>query len=59
MGVLVMPAGKSGHMELGYLAGIKTPVYVLFDKEPERYDIMYRFADDVVFSVEELVEVLK
>jgi hypothetical protein len=42
-GVLVMPAGKSAHMELGYMSAEK-PTFVLFDKEPERYDIMYRFA---------------
>ena len=59
VGVLVLPAGKSGHMELGYLAGKEKPCYVLFDKEPERYDVMYRFANDVVFSVDELVEVLR
>ncbi len=43
-GVLVLPAGKSGHMELGYLAGQGKPVYILLDQEPERYDVMYGFA---------------
>ena len=31
--VLVMPAGRSGHLELGYFAGTGKPGYVLFDKE--------------------------
>lgn len=44
IGVLVLPAGKSGHLELGYMAGQGKPVFILLDKEPERYDVMYRFA---------------
>jgi hypothetical protein len=60
-GVLVLPAGKSGHIELGYLVGQGKPTYVLFPEEPERdrWDLMYRFATKVVFSVEELINELK
>ena len=54
IGVLVMPAGRSGHLELGYLRGQGKPVYILFDKEPERYDQMYQFAEEVFFNKEEL-----
>ena len=56
--VLVMPAGKSAHIELGWFCKDK-PAFVLFDKEPERYDIMYRFVYEtggaVVFSDQELL----
>ncbi len=41
-GVLVLPAGKSAHIELGYLRGQKKPTFVLFEQEPDRYDVMYR-----------------
>ena len=41
--VLVMPAGKSAHLELGYAVGMGKKAYLLFEKEPERYDLMYRF----------------
>lgn len=58
-GVLVLPAGKSGHIEFGYMAGRGKPAYVLFDKVPERYDVMYNFATDIFFSVDELLEGLK
>lgn len=58
-GVLVLPAGKSGHLELGYLAGLGKPAYILFDKVPERYDVMYNFATDVFFSWEEFLEAVK
>lgn len=57
-GVLVMPAGKSGHLELGYLIGQGKRGYVLFQEEPDRYDVMHRFATGVAFSVEELVRQL-
>lgn len=43
-GVLVLPAGKSGHLELGYLAGRGTPTFVLFAEVPERWDVMYQFS---------------
>ena len=59
LGVLVMPAGKSAHMELGYLIGKRTPCFVLFPEPPERYDAMYRLGAQVVFSVDELIERLK
>ena len=54
--VLVMPAGKSAHMELGYAAGTKKPCFVLFEGEPERYDIMYLFANDVFVDSDKLIE---
>lgn len=50
-GVLVLPAGKSGHLELGYLIGQGKRGYILFDgePEPERWDVMYQFATGGVF----------
>ena len=60
MAVLVLPAGKSGHLELGYMIGQGKPGYILFeDKMPERWDVMYLFATNVFFGVEELLEELK
>ena len=56
--VLVMPAGKSGHLELGYAIGKGKKGYILFDKEPERFDVMHRFADKVFLSIEDLIKQL-
>lgn len=57
--VLVLPAGKSGHLELGYMRGAGKRCYVLFDKEPERWDVMYQFADGgVFFDINKLKEKL-
>lgn len=58
IGVLLMPAGKSGHLELGYLLGQGKPGFILFDKEPERVDIMHNFATDVFLNLEEMKETL-
>jgi hypothetical protein len=57
-GVLVCPAGKSGHLELGFLLGQGKPGYILLDGEPERFDVMYQFATGVCTSVSELAEQL-
>lgn len=51
VGVLMLPAGKSGHLELGYMAGRGKYTVIFFpDGEPERWDCMYQFADKVVFD---------
>ncbi len=55
--VLVMPCGRSGHLELGYVCRDK-PGFVLFDGEPERIDVMYQFATGLAMSIEELVPML-
>ena len=56
--VMVMPAGKSSHLELGYTIGKGKPGFVLFDAVPERYDVMYQFATGVFFNVDDLIKEL-
>lgn len=56
--VMVLPCGKSGHLEFGWAVGQGKPAYILFDGEPERYDLMYAFATDIFFSPEELLGAL-
>lgn len=53
--VLVLPAGKSAHLELGWALGRGTPGFILLDGDPDRFDVMYQFAADVCESVDELV----
>lgn len=53
-GVLYLPAGKSGHMELGVMIGMGKPGFIVMDKEPDRWDVMYNFAAGVCFSWEDL-----
>lgn len=56
--VLVLPAGKSGHLELGYFLGQHKPGYILLDGTPERYDVMYNFATRVFSKTVDLVDYL-
>ena len=58
VGILMLPAGKSGHLELGYLAGQGKKTYILLDKEPERWDVMYNFMTGVFFNIEDLIKEL-
>lgn len=51
--VLVLPAGKSGHLELGWSLGRGVPGYILLDN-PERWDVMYQFATGVFTNIKAL-----
>ena len=57
-GILILPAGKSGHLELGYMIGCGKPGYILLDK-PDRWDVMYQFATGIFFDEAEMIEELK
>lgn len=59
MGLLVMPAGKSGHLELGYLIGSGKPGFILMDGEPERFDVMVNFATDIFLNEGEMLDYFK
>lgn len=59
IGVLLMPAGKSGHLEAGFLIGQYKPVYVLLPEEPDRFDVMYAFFSGVFVEKKDLLNVVK
>lgn len=54
--IMMMPAGKSAHLELGYAVGQNKKTFILFDHEPDRFDLMYQFVDlkNICFNQEEL-----
>jgi len=56
--VLVAPAGKSGHLEFGWALGRGKRGYYLLDN-PDRWDVMLKFATKVVTDVEELVTAIE
>ena len=56
--VMLLPAGKSGHLEFGYMLGQGKPGFILYDGEPERWDVMYRFSNGVFFERDELFKVI-
>ncbi|MBI2108683.1 MAG: hypothetical protein HYT93_00680 [Parcubacteria group bacterium] len=55
--ILHLPAGKSGHLELGYAIGKGKKGYILLDSA-ERWDVMYKFAHGVFHNFDELLEEL-
>lgn len=51
--VLVMPCGRSAHLEAGYFVGAGKPLYILLsDGEPE---LMYRMASEVCVNIDEVL----
>lgn len=57
--VLVLPAGKSAHLELGYVIGQGKPGFIYMEEEPTRFDIMYKFATSILTDLNELEDTLK
>ena len=45
-GILILPAGKSCALELGYILGQGKPGWVLLD-DPERWEVMWQFATGI------------
>lgn len=57
--VLLMPAGKSAHLELGYFIGRGKPGFIACPEDVGRYDVMYRFANAVCTTYAQLVEAVR
>ncbi len=62
--ILALPSGRSGHLELGWVAGVAWAIggkktYILLEGDPERYDVMYKMATGVFFKLDELIRELK
>ena len=53
--LLVLPAGKSGHMEIMYAAyGVGAKTAILLDPEDVRWDVMYQFIPTILHSDKEI-----
>ena len=57
--VLVLPAGRSAHLEFGFELGRHKTGYVLLPGAPERFDVMYKFANRVFLNEEDLLQELQ
>lgn len=56
--VLVLPCGRSAHLEAGWAAGAGKTLMILLLGDQLEPELMYRIANKIVLSVEELVEAL-
>lgn len=54
-GLLVCPAGKSAHLELGYMLGSGRKGYILLDTQGIRWDVMYQFANGIYQDINNLI----
>jgi nucleoside 2-deoxyribosyltransferase len=59
--VLVLPAGRSAHLEAGYMIGKGRPVFILLDEVSGnlRWDVMYKFAAGVTRDISVIADGLK
>jgi hypothetical protein len=53
-GVLVMPCGRSAHIEAGYFVGAGKPLFILLDKEPAEPELMYKMATAILLDLDGL-----
>lgn len=57
--LLVQPAGKSGHLELGYVLGKGKPGFILLDSDNPRWDVMLQFATKIFDNTDDMREYLR
>ena len=54
--VLVLPCGRSAHLELGYATGAGQKTYVLLDDPVSEPELMYHMNSQICISLDELVK---
>jgi hypothetical protein len=55
--VLVLPCGRSAHLEAGWFIGAGKRLHILIQEKCEP-ELMYKMADSICLSVEELLKAL-
>ena len=57
--IMVLPCGKSSHLEAGYAVGAGKGLFILGDFPKGEFDVMYGFADKLVREPMELKKLLQ
>lgn len=62
--VLVLPCGRSAHLEAGWFVGAEKPLWILLDRQEwpgghSTAELMYRMADDVLEDLDELINAIR
>jgi nucleoside 2-deoxyribosyltransferase len=58
-GVLLLPCGRSAHLEAGYIVGATKPLFILLDRENFRVELMYKMATGLATTLDELLDQLR
>lgn len=53
--VLVMPCGRSAHLEAGYAVGAGKPTFILLDDQLGESELMYKMADGICLNTDMLL----
>jgi hypothetical protein len=57
-GLLVLPCGRSAHLELGYMAGTRTRRTIILTRDGEEPELMALLADHICISMAEVLTIL-
>ncbi len=57
--VLVLPCGRSAHLELGWATGNGKRTAILLDNPISEPELMYKMVDVVAYSLDEIIEDLR
>ena len=53
--VLLLPCGRSAHLEAGYAKGQGKPTLIVLDEEKFEPELMYLFADEIVPDISDML----
>lgn len=56
--VLLLPSGRSAHIEAGYMVGRGKPTFILLNEKGFEPELMYLLADGIHTTVQQVVEAL-
>lgn len=56
--VLVLPCGRSAHLEAGYFVGARKPLHILILQDRTEPELMYKMATSICLSLPEVVAAL-
>jgi len=57
--VLLLPSGRSAHLEAGYFVGAGKHLFVLLADSAQEPELMYKMAPYVVHSLDVVISLLK
>ncbi len=57
--ILVLPSGRSAHLEAGYAKGQGKKLYILGGFEKGEFDVMYGFADILTDNINDIIQDMK